>query len=48
MEKGEYEGGLKTGDWIYYTENGEVKITLTYELGVVTFIDGVRALPKGM
>ena len=48
MEKGEYEGGLKTGDWLYYNEQGELRITLTYEAGVVTFIDGVRALPKGM
>jgi antitoxin component YwqK of YwqJK toxin-antitoxin module len=48
MEKGEYEGGLKSGDWLYYNELGELRITLTYEAGVVTFIDGVRALPKGM
>ena len=48
MEKGEYEGGLKSGDWMYYNEMGELKIVLTYEAGVVTFIDGVRALPKGM
>ncbi len=47
MEKGQYEGGLRSGDWTYFSEAGLLKMTVTYKDGEIYKIDGVRILPKG-
>lgn len=47
MEKGQYEGGLREGDWTYYSETGVLKMTVTYKQGDIFKIDGVKLLPKG-
>jgi hypothetical protein len=31
IEEGFYEDGRKVGDWIYFTKDGEVDSTVTYE-----------------
>ncbi len=48
MEKGEYEGGLREGNWIYYNELGEQRLVVTYQAGEIVKVDGVKVLPKGM
>ena len=48
MEKGDYESGLREGDWIYYNEIGEQRLVVTYKAGEITKVDGVKILPKGM
>ena len=48
MEKGEYESGLREGDWVYYNEMGEQRLVVTYEAGEIIKVDGVKVLPKGM
>jgi antitoxin component YwqK of YwqJK toxin-antitoxin module len=48
MEKGDYEGGLREGDWIYYNELGEQRLVVTYQAGEMVKVDGVKVLPKGM
>lgn len=48
MEKGQYEGGLRSGDWSYYSETGLLKMIVTYKDGDIFKIDGVRILPKDL
>jgi len=48
MEKGQYEGGLRSGDWTYFSDSGLLKMTVTYKEGDIFKIDGVRILPKNI
>ena len=48
MEKGQYEGGLRSGDWSYFSDSGLLKMTVTYKNGEIFKVDGVRILPKNI
>ncbi len=41
-EEGEYNMGRKTGDWVYYQDDGLPFIVISYENGVEVRYDGIR------
>lgn len=45
--EGKYLRGKKDGNWKYYSSNGKLKYTLTYNLGVVIAKDGVPLEEEG-
>lgn len=45
--EGKYLRGKKDGNWKYYTSNGKLKFTLTYNLGTLVAKDGVPISEEG-
>jgi antitoxin component YwqK of YwqJK toxin-antitoxin module len=41
-KEGEYEGGVKSGDWKYYGSDGILFLTIRYKNGVEYKINGVK------
>jgi antitoxin component YwqK of YwqJK toxin-antitoxin module len=42
-QSGRYKFGEKEGDWVEWNEDGTLKMTVTYQRGVVLKVDGNKA-----